>query len=31
MATTVYFEEAITDQGGKISMDVELGRPSFYS
>ncbi|MBB6243683.1 hypothetical protein [Rhodanobacter sp. MP1X3] len=31
MATTVYFEETITDQGGKISMDVELGRSSFYS
>jgi len=30
MATTMYFEETIVDQGGKISMEVELGRSSFY-
>lgn len=30
MATTVYFEETIRDQGDKASFDVELGRSSFY-
>jgi hypothetical protein len=30
MATTTYFEETIRDQGGKESLDVELGRSSFY-
>lgn len=30
MATTMYFEETIQDQGGKTSLDVELGRSSFY-
>ena len=30
MATTMYFEETIKDQGGKASMDVELGRSSYY-
>ncbi|MBE0688592.1 MAG: hypothetical protein IH587_00540 [Anaerolineae bacterium] len=30
MATTMYFEETITDQGGKTSFDIELGRSSFY-
>ncbi len=30
MATTMYFEENIMDQGGKESMDVEFGRSSFY-
>lgn len=30
MATTMYFEETIVDQGGKDSMDVEIGRSSFY-
>lgn len=30
MATTTYFEETIRDQGGKTSLDVELGRSSFY-
>ena len=30
MATTMYFEEAIKDQGGERSMDVEFGRSSFY-
>ena len=31
MATTVYFEEIIADQGGKDSISLELGRSSFYS
>ncbi|WP_028008371.1 hypothetical protein [Solimonas flava] len=30
MATTMYFEETIKDQGGKETMEVELGRSSFY-
>ncbi|MES2192187.1 MAG: hypothetical protein V4454_18870 [Pseudomonadota bacterium] len=30
MATTMFFEETIKDQGGKISMDVEIGRSSYY-
>lgn len=30
MATTVYFEESIKDQGGKDLMDLEIGRSSFY-
>jgi len=30
MATTMYFQEIIKDQGGKASLDVELGRSSFY-
>jgi hypothetical protein len=30
MATTVYFEETIRDQGGKESISVEFGRSSFY-
>lgn len=30
MATTMYFEETIRDQGGKETMDVEFGRSSFY-
>ena len=30
MATTMYFEEVVLDQGGDISMEVELGRSSFY-
>lgn len=30
MATTMYFEETIRDQGGKESLDVEFGRSSFY-
>jgi hypothetical protein len=29
MATTMYFEETIRDQGDKASFDVELGRSSF--
>ncbi|WP_058363123.1 hypothetical protein [Xanthomonas translucens] len=31
MATTTYFEEVVRDQGDKTSMDIELGRSSFYS
>lgn len=31
MATTMYFEETIRDQGGKTEMDVELGRSSYYA
>jgi|TARA_B110000259_G_scaffold25530_1_gene26290 hypothetical protein len=30
MATTMYFEETIKDQGGKETMDVEFGRSSYY-
>lgn len=30
MATTMYFEEVIKDQGGKETMDVEFGRSSYY-
>lgn len=30
MATTMYFEESIRDQGGKAEMRVEVGRSSFY-
>ncbi|MNG13070.1 hypothetical protein [Pseudomonas sp. R1-15] len=30
MATTMYFEETIKDQGDRNSMDVEIGRSSFY-
>ena len=30
MATTMYFEETVKDQGGKSSFDIELGRSSFY-
>lgn len=30
MATTMYFEETIRDQGGELTMDVEFGRSSFY-
>ncbi len=31
MATTMFFEETIKDQGGKTSMDLELGRSSYYT
>ena len=31
MATTMYFEETIHDQGEKNSMELEIGRSSFYS
>lgn len=30
MATTMFFEETIKDQGGRTSMDLEIGRSSFY-
>lgn len=30
MATTMFFEEKIKDQGDKASMDLEIGRSSFY-
>ena len=30
MATTMYFEEKVKDQGGKTSIDIELGRSSYY-
>jgi hypothetical protein len=30
MATTMYFEETVRDQGDKASFDLELGRSSFY-
>lgn len=30
MATTMYFEETVNDQGGKPSIDIELGRSSYY-
>lgn len=30
MATTMYFDETIADQGREDSMDVEFGRSSFY-
>ncbi|MEW8403481.1 MAG: hypothetical protein AB2689_21710 [Candidatus Thiodiazotropha taylori] len=30
MATTLYFDEIVKDQGGDISMEVEIGRSSFY-
>lgn len=29
MATTIYFEEIIKDQGGEHTMDLEIGRSSF--
>lgn len=30
MATTMFFEEIVKGQGGEISMEVELGRSSYY-
>jgi hypothetical protein len=30
MATTMYFDETVCDQGNKTSMEIELGRSSFY-
>lgn len=30
MATTMFFEETIVDQGGKTSMEIEIGRSSYY-
>ena len=31
MATTTYFEETILDQGKGMTMEVEVGRSSFYA
>lgn len=31
MATTMYFEETIIDQDQKASMEVEIGRSSYYA
>lgn len=31
MATTMVFDEIIKDQGGKTSIELELGRSSFYA
>ncbi len=31
MATTMYFEEKIRDQGGSETLHVEFGRSSFYT
>ena len=31
MATIMYFEETIHDQGGEHTLDLELGRSSYYS
>lgn len=30
MATTMYLEETIKDQGGRTEMELEIGRTSFY-
>lgn len=30
MATTMYFEETVRDQGGETAFDIELGRSSYY-
>ncbi|MNP12328.1 hypothetical protein D3C76_1045570 [compost metagenome] len=30
LATTVYFEEIVKDQGEKTTMELEIGRSSFY-
>ena len=31
MATSMFFEETIKDQGGKCEIDLEIGRSSYYS
>lgn len=31
MATTMYFEETIRDQGGEHTMRLEFGRSSYYA
>ncbi|EEI4529275.1 hypothetical protein G0R84_003878 [Salmonella enterica] len=31
MATTMFFDEIIKDQGDKTSIELELGRSSFYA
>lgn len=30
MATTMYFEETVKDQGGKTTFELEMGRSSYY-
>lgn len=30
MATTMYFEQVVQDQGSKSSFELELGRSSYY-
>ncbi|SGZ09761.1 hypothetical protein [Moritella viscosa] len=30
MATTMYFEETVKDQGDVNSMEIEIGRSSYY-
>lgn len=30
MATTMYFDEIVKDQGGKTEMELEIGRSSYY-
>lgn len=30
MATTMYFDQTIKDQGGRTEMELEVGRSSFY-
>jgi hypothetical protein len=30
VATTMFFEETLNDQGNKNSMEVEIGRSSYY-
>ena len=31
MATTCYFEETVRDQNGKVEIELEIGRSSYYS
>jgi hypothetical protein len=31
MATTMYFDEIVKDQSGERSIEIELGRSSYYS
>jgi hypothetical protein len=31
MATTMFFDEVVREQGDKTSMEIELGRSSFYA
>jgi hypothetical protein len=31
MATTEYFNEIVSDQSGKTSLNLEVGRSSFYN
>ncbi|MCF7223421.1 hypothetical protein [Marilutibacter chinensis] len=30
MATTMYFDKVVKDQGGELSFEIGLGRSSFY-